>query len=84
MSYTSLLFHCVFATKERRALISDDLQTRLWAYMGGIAGRQCPWPRQSNWLKPDRPYGCMKPQVARFFNGKRSTALSRLVYRRKI
>jgi putative transposase len=37
MSYTSLLFHCVFATKERRALISDDLQTRLWAYMGGIA-----------------------------------------------
>jgi REP-associated tyrosine transposase len=37
MSYTSLLFHCVFATKERRPLISDELQTRLWAYMGGIA-----------------------------------------------
>jgi putative transposase len=37
MSYTSLLFHCVFATKERRPLISDDLHSRLWAYMGGIA-----------------------------------------------
>jgi hypothetical protein len=30
MSYTSLLFHCVFATKERRFLISDGLQARLW------------------------------------------------------
>jgi len=37
MSYTSLLFHCVFATKERRPLISDDLHSRLWVYMGGIA-----------------------------------------------
>jgi REP element-mobilizing transposase RayT len=37
MSYTSLLFHYVFATKERGSLITDDLQSRLWAYMGGIA-----------------------------------------------
>jgi putative transposase len=37
MSHTSLLFHCVFATKDRRPLISEDLQPQLWAYMGGIA-----------------------------------------------
>jgi len=37
MSHTSLLFHCVFATKGRRPLIKDEIQTRLWAYMGGVA-----------------------------------------------
>ena len=36
-SYISALFHCVFSTKERRKLITDDLQERLWPYMGGIA-----------------------------------------------
>ena len=37
MSYTSLLFHCVFATKERKRLIDEATQPRLWSYMGGIA-----------------------------------------------
>jgi putative transposase len=37
MSHTSLLFHCVFATKARRPLITDEVQPRLWSYMGGIA-----------------------------------------------
>jgi len=37
MSYTSILVHYVFATHERRPLISDELQPKLWAYMGGIA-----------------------------------------------
>ena len=36
-SYTSALFHCVFSTKERRKAITEDLQDRLWQYMGGIA-----------------------------------------------
>jgi REP element-mobilizing transposase RayT len=36
-SYTSALFHCVFSTKERRKTITEDLQDRLWQYMGGIA-----------------------------------------------
>jgi putative transposase len=36
-TYHSLLFHCVFSTKERRATIGPELQDRLWAYMGGIA-----------------------------------------------
>ena len=29
--------HCIFSTRQRRELISSDLQPGLWAYMGGIA-----------------------------------------------
>jgi REP element-mobilizing transposase RayT len=36
-TYCSSLFHCVFSTKDRRGVITPDLQERLWAYMGGIA-----------------------------------------------
>ena len=36
-SFVSCLMHCVFATKERRPLITPELQTRLWPYLGGIA-----------------------------------------------
>ncbi len=36
-SFVSCLMHCVWATKERRPLISADLQRRLWPYLGGIA-----------------------------------------------
>ena len=36
-TYTSILVHVVFSTKERRQLIPEDLQQRLWSYMGGIA-----------------------------------------------
>jgi putative transposase len=36
-TYTTSLFHCVFATKNRIASIPEELQPRLWAYMGGVA-----------------------------------------------
>lgn len=36
-TYTSLLYHVVFSTKDRRRTINEDLQPRLWSYMGGIA-----------------------------------------------
>ncbi|MGC2323881.1 MAG: transposase [Terriglobales bacterium] len=36
-TYTKLLVHCVFSTKERRGLIPQTVQSDLWAYMGGIA-----------------------------------------------
>ena len=36
-SYVSSLFHVIFSTKERRRLITDDLASRLWPYLGGIA-----------------------------------------------
>lgn len=36
-SYTSSLFHCIFSTKDRKPLITEELQSPLWAYIGGIA-----------------------------------------------
>lgn len=36
-TYTSLLVHVVFATKGRIATISEGIQPKLWAYLGGIA-----------------------------------------------
>ena len=36
MSYASLHYHLVFATKERRPLIRDDWRPRLHEYLGGI------------------------------------------------
>ena len=36
-SYISSLFHCVFSTKERRKIISSDLEHRMHPFMGGIA-----------------------------------------------
>jgi len=38
-TYTRLLVHCVFSTKERRELIPQQVQADLWAYIGGIARR---------------------------------------------
>jgi REP element-mobilizing transposase RayT len=36
-TYCCSLFHCVFSTKERRKIITPEIQPRLWAYMGGVA-----------------------------------------------
>ena len=36
-SYVSQLMHCVFSTKERRPIITPELQSRLIPYIGGIA-----------------------------------------------
>src|SRR5262245_25500246 len=35
--YESILIHCVFSTKDRKPSIPDNLQKKLWAYIGGIA-----------------------------------------------
>src|SRR5579872_581254 len=35
--YDSLLFHCVFSTKHRKPIIPEEIQPKLWAYIGGIA-----------------------------------------------
>ena len=34
-SYTNLLYHIVFSTKERRPLITADYEVRLYDYIGG-------------------------------------------------
>jgi len=36
-TYSSILIHSVFSTKERRSLIPAELKTRLWPYIAGIA-----------------------------------------------
>ena len=36
-TYTNLLYHCAFSTKQRLHLIPEDVQQDLWAYIGGIA-----------------------------------------------
>jgi putative transposase len=36
-SYSNLLSHIIFSTKNREPLITADLQARLYPYMGGIA-----------------------------------------------
>jgi putative transposase len=36
-TYVSDLVHCVFSTKQRKKMISVDLQTPLWSFIGGIA-----------------------------------------------
>lgn len=36
-SHVSQLMHCVFSTKERRPMITPELQSRLFPYIGGIA-----------------------------------------------
>ena len=35
-SFTNLLYHLIFSTKERRPLITIDYQLRLYDYIGGI------------------------------------------------
>jgi REP element-mobilizing transposase RayT len=35
-SYTNLLYHIVFSTKERRPLITPEYEPRLYEYIGGI------------------------------------------------
>ena len=37
-SFTNLLYHLIFSTKERRPLITSDCQLRLYDYIGGIIG----------------------------------------------
>src|SRR5262249_19481025 len=36
-TYTSLHYHIVFSTKNREPLIAQEIENRVWAYIGGIA-----------------------------------------------
>ena len=35
-TYPNILIHAIFSTKERKDLIPDELQPRLWKYFAGI------------------------------------------------
>ena len=39
-SYTNLLYHLVFSTKERRPLITPELSADLYPYLGGIVRQE--------------------------------------------
>tara|TARA_R110002072_G_scaffold303099_1_gene493395 strand:- start:94546 stop:94998 length:453 start_codon:yes stop_codon:yes gene_type:complete len=45
-TYTSLRYHIVFSTKERRPLIAADIEQRVWEYLGGIARQNGMQPLQ--------------------------------------
>jgi len=36
-TFSSLRVHVIFSTKERKQILREDLQPKLWAYMAGIA-----------------------------------------------
>lgn len=36
-TFTSILLHCVFSTKNRENALTPETRERLWPYMGGIA-----------------------------------------------
>jgi putative transposase len=42
-SYSQIHLHLVFSTKDRRNLISKDLQPKLWSYLVGV-GTKCGMP----------------------------------------
>ncbi len=39
-TYSALFYHFVFSTKNRTALIRLEIETRVWAYLGGVAREQ--------------------------------------------
>jgi REP element-mobilizing transposase RayT len=43
-TYTALHFHLVFSTKNRKPWISQEIEERIWEYLGGIA--------RANGMKP--------------------------------
>src|SRR5262245_39002950 len=36
-TYTALYYHVVFSTKNRVAYIKPEIESRVWAYIGGVA-----------------------------------------------
>jgi putative transposase len=36
-TYTALFYHVVFSTKNRVAYIKPEIESRVWAYIGGVA-----------------------------------------------
>ncbi len=35
-SFTHILIHYIFSTKNREKLLAESLQSRIWSYMAGI------------------------------------------------
>ena len=39
-TYSQLFYHLVFSTKGRRPLIDQEIENRVWSYIGGIARKR--------------------------------------------
>jgi REP element-mobilizing transposase RayT len=39
-TYTRLIYHCVWSTKNRAPVIAEAVEERIWAYLAGIAKKQ--------------------------------------------
>ncbi|HEX4265837.1 MAG TPA: IS200/IS605 family transposase [Verrucomicrobiae bacterium] len=42
-AFTSSLYHCVWSTKDRRPVLTPEIQARLWPYLGGTARANKTW-----------------------------------------
>ena len=54
-TYSSLHYHVVFSTKNRERLIAQEIEGRVWAYIGGIARKHR--MNASGWRNRG-PYSC--------------------------
>ncbi len=57
-TFSQIYLHLVFSTKNREKLINQDIETRVWAYMGGIAKRHGMTPIQMGGME-DHAHVCV-------------------------
>ena len=57
-TFSQIYLHLVFSTKNRKPLIHEDRQERLWAFMGGIAKRHGMTPIQIGGIE-DHAHVCI-------------------------
>ena len=57
-SYTNLLYHIVFSTKDRRALITPEHEVRLYDYLGGTIRKVGAFPWNS--MVPRITFTCLR------------------------
>lgn len=50
-TYTSLHYHIVFSTRDRRPVIAADIEQRVWEYLGGIARKNGMKPLQTGGIE---------------------------------
>jgi putative transposase len=77
-TYTSLFYHVVFSTKNRAAFIHPEIEERVWAYVGGIAGHHKMTALQIGGIEDHLHALVMAPptlapfQIAKFLKGESS------------
>jgi putative transposase len=57
-TFSQIYLHLVFSTKNRQALIHQEIEDRVWSYMGGIAKRHGMTPIQIGGIE-DHCHACV-------------------------